>query len=77
MRYHLPLLLASAVAATAKPTVFFIRHGEKPKDGNGLDTDGLKRAQCLRDVFGRGSEYDIGHIMAQRPKHSRKPQKWG
>ncbi|KFX91737.1 hypothetical protein V490_05751 [Pseudogymnoascus sp. VKM F-3557] len=62
----LPLLVISAVAA--KPTVFLIRHGEKPADGgNGLNGQGLQRAQCLRDVFGSSSSYNIGHIMAQTP----------
>ncbi|KAJ5185112.1 Surfeit locus 6 [Penicillium cf. griseofulvum] len=47
-----------------------IRHGEKPRnpDEHGLSSDGVKRAQCLRHIFGQGSEYDIGHIMAPRVK---------
>ncbi|KAF2439593.1 hypothetical protein P171DRAFT_396964 [Karstenula rhodostoma CBS 690.94] len=70
---HLPTLL-SAVAfltttvAAAKPTVYLIRHGEKPASGNGLSTAGQQRAQCLRSVFGATSEYHIGHVMAQTPK---------
>lgn len=49
-----------------------IRHGEKPQnpDEHGLSSDGVKRAQCLRHVFGQGSEYDIGHIMAPHVKKS-------
>ncbi|KND92789.1 L-serine dehydratase [Tolypocladium ophioglossoides CBS 100239] len=68
------LLLAGAALAaakpTAKPTVYFIRHGEKPSDENdqGLSAQGLQRAQCLRTVFGAASQYNIGHIMAQTPK---------
>lgn len=30
------------------------------------------RAQCLRTVFGAGSQYDIGHIMAQTPQSGMK-----
>jgi hypothetical protein len=71
--------LALASLATAKPTVYLIRHGEKPDSGNGLSTQGLERAQCLRNVFGASSEYNIGHIMAQTPLsstfHTRKPEK--
>lgn len=61
-------LLAAATLATASPTVYLIRHGEKPDDGNGLSAAGVQRAQCLRNVFGSSSEYDIGYIMAQTPK---------
>ena len=67
--------LAIASLAVASPTVYLIRHGEKPDSGNGLSAQGLERAQCLRTVFGASSEYNIGHIMAQTPKsgtsHSR------
>ncbi|KAF7964816.1 hypothetical protein HWV62_2741, partial [Athelia sp. TMB] len=46
-----------------------IRHGEKPSDGsNGLSAQGEERAQCLRNVFGASSGYDIGYIMAETPK---------
>jgi hypothetical protein len=62
------LLLASIV--TASPTVYFIRHGEKPAEGNGLNAEGQQRAQCLRSVFGASSQYNIGHIMAQTYKSS-------
>jgi len=58
------------VAATS-PTVYLIRHGEKPSDGgDGLNAQGLERAQCIRSVFEKGSIYNIGHIMAQTPKSS-------
>src|ERR1700761_627646 len=66
MKVAIILLLTSLVAA--KPTVYFIRHGEKPDDGNGLNTQGLQRAQCLRTGFGASSGYQIGHIMAQTPQ---------
>ncbi|KAJ5740716.1 hypothetical protein N7493_000588 [Penicillium malachiteum] len=61
-------LLAAASLAVANPTVYLIRHGEKPDDGDGLSAEGLERAQCLRTVFGASSSYNIGHIMAQTPK---------
>lgn len=66
MKFLLLVLLASLVSANA--TVYFIRHGEKPDDGDGLSADGLQRAQCLRTVFGASSQYNIGHIMAQTPQ---------
>lgn len=67
------LLEFMTLAPAARPTIYLIRHGEKPKDGgNGLSAEGLKRAQCLRQVFGADSEYNIGFIMAQKPKLSMK-----
>lgn len=66
-------LFGLAALAAAKPTVYFIRHGEKPDDGNGLSTQGEERAQCLRSVFGASSGYNIGHIMAQAYKSSESP----
>ncbi|KAK7994585.1 hypothetical protein PG991_016173 [Apiospora marii] len=69
------LLAATFVAAAAKPTVYFIRHGEKPKKGDGLNSDGVKRAQCLRGVFGVASDYNITHVMAQRPKKNGKQKR--
>lgn len=62
----LPLLL-NALATT---TVYLIRHGEKPETGNGLNAQGVRRAQCLQNVFGNTSSYAISHIMAQTPKLS-------
>ncbi|KJX95808.1 hypothetical protein TI39_contig1021g00006 [Zymoseptoria brevis] len=41
----------------ADPTIYLIRHGEKPSNGNGLGTQGMQRAQCLRNVFGASSGY--------------------
>ena len=68
----LPLVLVPAVAAQS--TVYLIRHGEKPSDGsNGLSAQGLERAQCLRNVFGASSSYDIGYIMAETPKSGKLP----
>ncbi|KAF2435251.1 hypothetical protein EJ08DRAFT_605092 [Tothia fuscella] len=58
----------SAKKPSTKPTVYFIRHGEKPSNGeDGLSTDGLRRAQCLRRVFNANSTFNIGHVIAQRP----------
>ena len=65
----LSLVVLSTLVAAHKPTVYLIRHGEKPSDGsNGLNADGKKRAQCLRNVFGASSEYNIGYIMAEAYK---------
>ena len=65
-------VLALAGLATPCPDVYFIRHGEKPKNGEtGLSVEGLQRAQCIRDVFGATSEYNIGYILAQKPKSSK------
>lgn len=51
---------------SAKPTVYLIRHGEKPADdSNGLSAAGVERSQCLPKVFGTASAYNIGYIMAQ------------
>ncbi|KAJ5736837.1 uncharacterized protein N7483_001962 [Penicillium malachiteum] len=77
--WSLSLCLFSAAGALAAkndqvhhPTVYLIRHGEKPADpGNHeLTLEGLKRAQCLRQVFGAKSEYNIGYIMAPKMKSS-------
>ncbi|CAK7269596.1 hypothetical protein SEPCBS119000_003651 [Sporothrix epigloea] len=58
--------------ASVGPTVYMIRHGEKPDEGNGLDTEGLKRAKCLRTLFGASGKYNIGYVMAQQPKSNGK-----
>jgi hypothetical protein len=63
------VVATAALATAASPTVYLIRHGEKPSDGgNGLNAQGTQRAQCLRSVFSSSSDYDIGYIMAQTPK---------
>ena len=66
--HHILSPLVLVAAATAKPTVYLIRHGEKPPSGNGLSAQGQQRAQCLRTVFGAASQYQIGKIMAQKYK---------
>jgi hypothetical protein len=49
-------------------TVYLIRHGEKPEpEGNGLSAQGVERSQALPGVFGPGSPYNIGYIMAEHP----------
>ncbi|KAB8298617.1 hypothetical protein EYC80_000796 [Monilinia laxa] len=64
------LLLSTTTSAQ---TVYLIRHGEKPSDdGDGLSVLGMQRAQCLRNIFGNGSVFDIGYIMAQTPKKNGK-----
>ncbi|KAG2418414.1 hypothetical protein HFD88_001515 [Aspergillus terreus] len=71
--YILVASLSSVFAAASHhPTIYLIRHGEKPDDpaDDGLNADGFKRAQCLRDVFGAQSAYNIRHILA--PKVSRR-----
>lgn len=75
MKFLNVLALATAAAA-AKPTVYLIRHGEKPADDSehGLSAAGVKRAQCLRNVFGAKSSYNIGHIMAQTPQDGEFPR---
>lgn len=59
-------ILSLLPLALADPTVYLIRHGEKPADGgDGLSAQGMDRAQCLKNVFGPSSQYDIGYILAQ------------
>ena len=58
------------------PALYLIRHGEKDedpvtgKDGIGLSTAGLSRAQQLVEVFGPTSPYEVGYILAQHYKKS-------
>ncbi|CAO1620707.1 unnamed protein product [Sympodiomycopsis kandeliae] len=71
------LSLCSLVSAASSPKfsnpIYLIRHGEKPADGgDGLSAQGENRAQCLRDVFGASSGYDIGFIITQDYKSSGK-----
>ncbi|KAK2599028.1 hypothetical protein QQS21_005494 [Conoideocrella luteorostrata] len=73
MKFAYFVAWTAGLVAAKKPMVFFIRHGEKPGgDENGLSARGEQRAQCLRNVFGAGSNYNVGHIMAQAYKPSGK-----
>lgn len=71
--HSVPLKVIS-LTVDQSPTLYLIRHGEKPPklpngdDANGLSTQGLERAQGLRKVFGDGSVYSIGCIIAEHPK---------
>ena len=68
INFILPFLVG---AVSAQQTVYLIRHGEKPADGgDGLSIQGMQRAQCLRNVFGASSEYNIDYIIAEQPKSS-------
>ncbi|KAJ5973788.1 hypothetical protein N7481_010998 [Penicillium waksmanii] len=70
-------LLWTVTSARKPPTVYLIRHAEKPADkaDHRLTHKGKERAQCLRTVFGAESEYNIGYIIAptvkKHGKHSR------
>lgn len=73
-RVFLPLVVLLTIVSAASiqkkhhPTVYLLRHGEKPphKDNHYLNSDGYKRAECLRSVFAADSPYDIGYILAPR-----------
>ncbi|KAK5992294.1 hypothetical protein PT974_05695 [Cladobotryum mycophilum] len=58
------------MVAAKHPSVYLIRHGEKPMDkkDHGLSPKGRKRAECLRSVFNEDSHYDIGYIMVEKKK---------
>jgi hypothetical protein len=59
-----------------RPTIYMIRHGEKPRkdrhgdDPGGLSRKGRQRADALTDFFGKDSDHDIGLILAQRPRRN-------
>ncbi|KAI5475560.1 hypothetical protein MNV49_001156 [Pseudohyphozyma bogoriensis] len=62
---QLPLSAPAAPLSDYPNRVVFIRHGEKPgRAGMGLSEIGKQRAQCLRDVFGKESEFDFGLVFA-------------
>lgn len=68
------LRVLAVITVASAQTVYLIRHGEKPADGgNGLNAQGIQRAQCLRTVFGNSSSYNIGKIIAEQPKSSTSP----
>ncbi|PHH64219.1 hypothetical protein CDD81_4833 [Ophiocordyceps australis] len=71
MKWSLLLVgVTSWMLVIANPTVYLIRHGEKPDndDDHTLSARGKLRAQCLRRVFGSNSDYDIQLIIAERRK---------
>jgi hypothetical protein len=61
----------------AGPIIYLIRHGEKGaklpngKDPDGLDAQGLSRAEGLPKVFGSSSGYNVSYILAEHPKSGR------
>ena len=67
------LALLTTLVTADQPTVYLIRHGEKPSSGNGLTSQGEERAQCLVNVFSPQTEYNIGHIMAETPESGKHP----
>ena len=63
----------AASAAAAHPDIFLIRHAEKNRDGT-ISAQGMKREQCLIDVFGRDSQYNIQKIITPNPHPGSKEQ---
>jgi hypothetical protein len=55
--------------------VYFIRHGEKPAQGNGLNAQGIQRSKWLSKLFGPHSDYEVKYMIAQRPKANGKRQR--
>lgn len=55
-----------AAGAAAQPNIFLIRHAEKNSDGT-ISAQGMKREQCLVNVFGRDSDFNIQKIIVQNP----------
>ena len=58
----------SVPAMTKGRVVYFIRHGEKPVQGNGLNAQGQQRSKYLTEHFGPSSNYGVKYLIAQRPK---------
>ncbi|KAH7026999.1 hypothetical protein BKA57DRAFT_479856, partial [Linnemannia elongata] len=56
-------LVAATLTNTTMPTVYLIRHGEKPSMAAAT---GVQHSQCLRTVFGNSSQYNISYVMAQQ-----------
>ncbi|KAF2672524.1 putative phosphoglycerate mutase family protein [Microthyrium microscopicum] len=68
MRSSIIIASLLGLVAAGPPTVYLIRHGEKPDSGNGLSAQGVQRSQCLPNVFGYQSSYYIAKIIAQTPQ---------
>jgi len=70
------LAAPEAVEEFHRPTVYLIRHAEKPPLGRilnpaeALSYDGVKRSRCIRELFGPRSEYNLTSVMAQKPRKS-------
>lgn len=59
-------LASAAPASGSGPEFYLIRHAEKNSDGT-ISAQGKRREQCLVKLFGKGSKYNIQHIMTQNP----------
>lgn len=59
-------LTSAAPATSSGPEFYLIRHAEKNPDGT-ISAQGKQREQCLVKLFGKGSKYNIQHIMTQNP----------
>ena len=66
MKFSIFVGATLAVGAAARPNIFLIRHGEKNHDGT-ISAKGMEREQCLVDLFGRDSRFDIQKIIVQNP----------
>lgn len=61
----------------ATPIIYVIRHGEKPAgDVDNLSSQGVARAQRLRQFFGKNSAFNIGYILAEHPKKGLSTRLW-
>lgn len=58
--------LALTLSAVAHPDIFIIRHAEKNDDGT-ISSQGMQREQCLINVFGKDSDYNVQKIIVQNP----------
>jgi hypothetical protein len=61
----------SIQTSSETPNIYMIRHAEKPDDNEDnqgkLSPKGQLRAKYLPVIFGKDSNYNIHHIMAQAP----------
>lgn len=74
MKFSAVVASVFAVGVAAKPTIYLIRHAEKNHDGT-ISARGKEREQCLIDVFGRNSNYNIQKIIAQNVYPGGTPKK--
>lgn len=66
MKFSTLVGAALAAGAVAHPNIYLIRHAEKNEDGT-ISAKGMKREQCLINVFGRHGQYNIQKIIVQNP----------